>query len=387
MTYKWYLRIVFTAALLLSFSVAARCDLTYEPGRTEDGLSYLVVHGSFTKGDDLSEFTAAVRAANPTVVTFNSPGGNVIKAMELGRLIRAFELNTLQFRELECASACALAFLGGVVRIALPGSIGVHRASFADGHQMSADDAVSSVQAMTAEVMSYMYSMGADPGLLQLSLRYDASDMRYLSGSEMQQFKVVTHAGDIPTESPSPQYTPPTAPSPEVARAPSAPARPADLLTIPTARTGLVRHPKGEVPLKSNADGKAPNLATLRNGTALQILGNVERWYRVRVRGYSGYLHHTWVYVDQFESGPFGHRHIQVKSFADMETANAYVRSSSIPVSAYLATNGWFAITLRDTFEPDVARTLVKEMKARGAIPDDSFMTYGNTYVRKICCW
>ncbi|WP_246747068.1 hypothetical protein [Nitratireductor aquibiodomus] len=91
--------------------------------------------------------------------------------------------------------------------------------------------------------------------------------------------------------------------------------------------------------------------------------------------------------MDQFESGPFGHRHIQVKSFADMETANAYVRSSSTPVSAYLATNGWFAITLRDTFEPDVARTLVKEMKARGAIPDDSFMTFGNIYVRKVCCW
>ncbi|MHA7882762.1 SH3 domain-containing protein [Nitratireductor rhodophyticola] len=380
------LRLVLAAVFLSGFSASGRCDLAYELGQTDDGLSFLIVQGDFTIDDDLAEFTAAVRAVNPSVVTFNSSGGNVVKAMELGRLIRAYKLNTIQFRSLECSSACALAFLGGVVRIALPGSIGVHRASFADGHQMSADDAVSSVQAMTAEVMSYMYNMGADPGLLQLSLRYDASDMRYLSVSEMQQFKVVTNIGDAPAEKPASTYAPPIPPSPEVAKAPSTPPRSADSLTIPTPRSGRIRHPKGQVPLKAKADGKSPNLATLSNGTPLQILGNEERWYRVRVRGFTGYLHHTWVYVDQFDSGPFAHRHIQVKSFADLESAKAFVRSSSLPVAAYLATNGWFAITLEDTFEQAVAKTLVSEMKARGVIPDDSFMTYGNTYVRKVCC-
>ncbi|RUM99166.1 hypothetical protein EET67_03070, partial [Pseudaminobacter arsenicus] len=31
-------------------------------------------------------------------------------------------------------------------------------------------------------------------------------------------------------------------------------------------------------------------------------------------------------------------------------------------------------------------RALVKTLKASGSIPDDAFMTYGNTYVRKVCC-
>ncbi|MER9233793.1 hypothetical protein NKI56_17115 [Mesorhizobium sp. M0622] len=61
-------------------------------------------------------------------------------------------------------------------------------------------------------------------------------------------------------------------------------------------------------------------------------------------------MHDTWVYVDQYESGPFGQRHIQVKSFDNLAETEAYVRSASIPLVAYLATNGWFAITLRGTY-------------------------------------
>jgi len=85
-------------------------------------------------------------------------------------------------------------------------------------------------------------------------------------------------------------------------------------------------------------------------------------------------------------SGPFGRRHIQVKSFDNYAEAEAYVRTSAIPVSAYLATNGWFAITLDNTYDEPMASTLVSEMKARGAIPGDSYSTFGNTYVRKVCC-
>ncbi len=82
----------------------------------------------------------------------------------------------------------------------------------------------------------------------------------------------------------------------------------------------------------------------------------------------------------------FSHRHIQIKSFDNLAETEAYVRSSPIPLTTYLATNGWFAITLKDTYTPDVARNLVKSMKENGLIPDDSYMTFGNTYVRKVCC-
>ena len=39
--------------------------------------------------------------------------------------------------------------------------------------------------------------MGADPALLELSLRIDRADMRYLTGTEMARFRVTT---EIPPE-------------------------------------------------------------------------------------------------------------------------------------------------------------------------------------------
>src|SRR5690606_33391683 len=110
-----------------------------------------------------------------TIVSFDSSGGNVSKAIELGRLILYHRLITAQPRNAECVSACSLAFFGGVFRFAEPGAIGVHKSSFRDTSSLSADDAVAAVQAMTAELIAYMTEMGVDPSLLQVALRYDSN--------------------------------------------------------------------------------------------------------------------------------------------------------------------------------------------------------------------
>ncbi|MGO8557610.1 hypothetical protein ACC724_38290, partial [Rhizobium ruizarguesonis] len=55
--------------------------------------------------DEIALYTHPNQA--PTVVGFDSPGGNVIKAIELCRLILSLGLYTLQVRQSECASACS----------------------------------------------------------------------------------------------------------------------------------------------------------------------------------------------------------------------------------------------------------------------------------------
>ena len=185
-------------ALLVGFWSDARADIRYLPDVSADGLRFVVVEGEFAASDDLSLFTNAVRANQATIVSFNSPGGNVYKAIELGRLIRKLGLSTVQVRGLECASACALAFLGGVSRGAQPGSIGVHKSSFSDD-SLSARDAVSAIQELTADVITYIVEMGCDPSLLRLALKYESDDIRYLSGSEMEQFRVTWLADDQPS--------------------------------------------------------------------------------------------------------------------------------------------------------------------------------------------
>ncbi|RWP51361.1 hypothetical protein [Mesorhizobium sp.] len=387
---------IFSARVLLCFAsvllgaTAARAGLQFQAGQADAGPRYIFVSGDFAFQDDLSGFEALARSNASVAVTFQSPGGNIQKAMELGRIIRRLGLNTVQFRALECASACSLAFLGGIVRYAEPGAIGVHKSSFSGDIAISTKDAVSVVQQVTAEIITYMVEMGVDPALLQLSLQYDDDDVRYLSKSEMTKYKVITldfEAIQPPVASQSPSPTPSFQPAPiqpPVASLP--PASENSSLAIPEAHSGRIRHPKGAAPLKALANGKSATLVNLPNGSPVAILGNAARWYRVQVNGLIGYMHDTWVYVDQYESGPFGQRHIQVKSFDNLADASAYVRSSSIPLAAYLATNGWFAVTLKDTFDQVMAKNLAAELKARGAIPGDAHMTFGNTYVRRVCC-
>lgn len=168
-------------AWALKFDVAKVGDLTF-----------VLVSGKFEANESLAGFTNAVSQGGSKYVTFDSPGGNPETAIQLGLMIRAAGLSTFQLRTSECASACSLAFLGGVERMADPGSIGVHRASFADGAEVSADDAVAHVQALTADTITYLTKMGIDPKLLAMALSYDKSDMRYLSSSEMAELRVTT---------------------------------------------------------------------------------------------------------------------------------------------------------------------------------------------------
>jgi len=116
--------------LVAMFPAVAKAELSYISGEGDDGLRYVVVEGAFTQRDNLSDFEKAIRSFRPKVIGFDSEGGNIFKAMELGRIIRRHGLATIQLRQLECASACALAFMGGRSRYAEPGSIGVHKSSF-----------------------------------------------------------------------------------------------------------------------------------------------------------------------------------------------------------------------------------------------------------------
>lgn len=183
-------------ALLTCASIpSGAAAVDFQPVTLDNGSTVVVVKGEFRFEDQAEALESAVRAASAKVVTFDSGGGNVDSALRLGRAIRSMGLSTIQLRSLECSSACALAFLGGVNRWAEPGSIGVHRTSFSgetvlDGHQAAA-----AVQALTAEIMTYMIEMGVDPRLLQLSLSTDSDDMRYLTSKEMQQYALVNATG------------------------------------------------------------------------------------------------------------------------------------------------------------------------------------------------
>lgn len=418
---------LFASALTTNANAAVK--FVFE--RSEDNIGIVAVQGDFELNDSLSPFLRIIKQHQPNVVTFHSAGGNIYKAMEVGRLIRKHGLNTLQLRDFECSSACALAFMGGVVRLAQPGSIGVHKSSFSEGHGISADDAVAAVQQTTADIIAYMQEMGVDSGVLGLALSTSANDMRYLTGLEMETFRITQkdfsksaqpteltstrpaatapntqpRRSDRPTTSftqplltdpgrqtyvPPEPTTKPRSPSPQRSAPQHAAVTPDDTMTgkhyVPLASSGLVRHPKGVVWLKISPNSKAQNIIRFGNGTRLSILETVDRWYKVRIGGRYGYMHHTWVRVDQFDSTAGLQRLIQIKSFPTYNQAASYLNRMTLRTSIYLATNGWYAVTLRESYERQKALNIARGLKAQRKIPDDSFVTLGNTYARKICC-
>ena len=180
---------------LLALAGTSRA-ITYERMTTDDQTRILVLKGEFVFEDDVAVLRATVTDFQPNVITFRSGGGNVDAAIRIGRAIRALGLTTLQIRSSECASACALAFLGGAQRFAEAGSIGVHRSSFSGDLGGGTEQAVSAIQSLTAHIISYMIEMGVDPGLLELSLATDSSDMRYLTSTEMRQYRVTSIGPD-----------------------------------------------------------------------------------------------------------------------------------------------------------------------------------------------
>ncbi|MGR8925305.1 trypsin-like peptidase domain-containing protein [Rhizobium leguminosarum] len=157
-------------------------------------------------------------------------------------------------------------------------------------------------------------------------------------------------------------------------------------LEVPRARSGFVRHPKGIAPIKSAADGDAKTIGEAPNGSPVEVTELLSDWYRVTVGGFIGYMHYSWVRVNEFEEPAGDGRFVQVKSFRTLDDARSFIKASSVPLAAHLAANGWIAVTLHDVYGEQEAKDLSNALKTHGLIAKDAMVTFGNTYVRKVCC-
>jgi hypothetical protein len=74
------------------------------------------VAGELVSGDEAKFIEAAIKSAD-AIVVFHSGGGNLLAGIEIGKAIRLKGFSTLVPDNLHCASACALAWLAGRVRL------------------------------------------------------------------------------------------------------------------------------------------------------------------------------------------------------------------------------------------------------------------------------
>lgn len=152
--------------------------------------------------DDVAErfrgFLKQHRIPKGSSLVLNSPGGDILASMELGRLIREHALtvhigtrdSTRIMNPGFCLSACALAYLGGRFRfIADNSAYGVHRFYRVGDGAQNDDEA----QILSAAIVAYIREMGADPALFSEMVAAGSDDMNMLKEAKLLTYKVVNN--------------------------------------------------------------------------------------------------------------------------------------------------------------------------------------------------
>ncbi len=142
-------------------------------------------------------------------VYVNSPGGNLLVGMQIGRMLRKAGVNTyigtlgpeplssvggqraLKHIPGYCHSACSLAYLGGIYRYAgKQEAFGVHR--FSSSAAPSPSD-LDTAQVISAALVAYIREMDVDPGLFDLMVERGKDGIRLLTSEELARLHVVNN--------------------------------------------------------------------------------------------------------------------------------------------------------------------------------------------------
>ncbi len=128
-------------SLLFGFSVSFAADIGFS--RLDSGEGYITITGEIRAKDAPDFITLADSLSRGGIpakfVVLDSPGGQVMPALEIARRVSEDGMGTVVLENATCASACFLIFISGSARAAMPGaSMYVHRISDEDGDSLSA---------------------------------------------------------------------------------------------------------------------------------------------------------------------------------------------------------------------------------------------------------
>lgn len=170
----------------------------------QEGLTQVVIDG-FIHTPTVEAFRSKVSelGGDYGIVYFNSSGGDLSAAEELGRLIRAkgyatqigkLTADQKQIGRGVCESACPIAFVGGKFRLldSNTGQLGVHRFYLAKQGRWASDSGV----LFTAErnLRAYLDEMGISPEFLEVMMKTPADKILPISKRSSYQWKLGTGA-------------------------------------------------------------------------------------------------------------------------------------------------------------------------------------------------
>jgi len=168
------------------------------PASLPRGIRIVELKGLITR-KAVPEFRSVLDGADPgrfpagAIVLIDSPGGDGLAAIEIGRMVRAAKAHV--FVRGRCASGCVYVLAGGVVRgVAHDGAIGIHRprlTTFLKGIGVVDVNAASNPKAAAAlevgnrRTREYFSDMGMPESLVTAMFATPAQAMRYLDLAEL----------------------------------------------------------------------------------------------------------------------------------------------------------------------------------------------------------
>ena len=165
-----YLFLVFS----LFIFTAHAAEITRVDGKEGDA-DLIFFKGEIKDGDDKT-FKGVALNSEAAIVVFDSPGGLLRTAIEIGKVIRIKGFATAVI-DSDCASSCALAWLAGQPRM-LTKSSGV---GFHEAYNEEADGTKTSASTGNALVGSYLNSLGLNENVVTFVTAAKADKITWLS--------------------------------------------------------------------------------------------------------------------------------------------------------------------------------------------------------------
>jgi hypothetical protein len=177
---------------------AARAAVSVPNDGADGRPAAISIHSIIARGDFAAFAAAADRIGAVTAdrlndvphitVELESPGGDLVEAIEIGRLIHERFMMTLVRPGRQCVSACVLVLIAGAVHTPADGAtIGLHRPLLLHYARESRDEAYAKFDAWMAYLREYFHTLGVSDVAYDLMMKTHSNRMRYFSPSELDE--------------------------------------------------------------------------------------------------------------------------------------------------------------------------------------------------------
>ena len=173
-------------ASLSLFAATAAAAATITVQHPDDGPPLVIVTGEF-EFSDVGAFSAAVAPLSKATVSFASDGGALLAGIRIGTLIRQKRFATLVADGATCASACAVAWLGGERRFIGSGAnVGFHAA-----YVLKAGGAVAQSAPGNAVLGAYLDRLGLSEEAIRYVTDAEPSTIHWMNNIEAAEHGIV----------------------------------------------------------------------------------------------------------------------------------------------------------------------------------------------------